>query len=863
MSSQPATYTTTFGEFLRQLRRRVGLTQGELAAAVGFSVAQISFLEKNERRPDLEVITEKFASALQLHDDPRLVQRLLELAAEARGEQPPTLALVERHVRTTIHKEVIDTTSNLPALTTTLVGRQHELEQICKRLMDAPGRLLTLIGAPGVGKTQLGVAVALKLQSLFAEGAYFVALASVTTVEHVAAAILSTLRVSEASTKAPMVRLVETLRRKTILLVLDNLEHLSEIAPLVAELLSECAGLRILATSRAPLRLRAEQRQKVPPLTPAAAVELFLQRARAIDPEFVATESTGQLLTQLCLQLDCLPLAIELIAAHIDLLTPQQMCTQLLERGLDLLDDGAQDLPHHQRTLRTAIGRSYQLLGEQEQALFRACTVFTGGFMLEAVLEVAAALIEPHVPIQSLLSALVNKSLLHVQSESNGGRRLLMLETLREFAHEQSVLQAEEEIIQQRHARYFAALATQVDHHLRTGDQAMWLDQLEREHDNLRAALRWLIGHDAEAAQQMGGALRRFWFMRGHFVEGRRWLEEALAASELPTLGRANALLAAGHFAQVQDQMEEGLRLVEESLVLFRRFNDRVGMATALNEGGWMAHSLTLGVVARSMFEEGLLAARQIGDLRMVADLLVSLGQAIAFDLVEADFARARRYFEESLALCRQQNRRDGVAQALSGYASLEFMSGHNKKAAELCAEAATLYEQLGFQRNVAINLTLWGQCEWFQGHVGEAEAKLRRAEGLYHELEIPWGLATTSRMLVLVALQQNDLAQASRQALESLRLVWQMQDQKQIGESLYVLAGVRLASDDPQAAARLAGAAQALIDSLPRFLTLGFLQWQAATVEKIRAALAEEQFAREWQAGQTMPLAEIVEAVL
>lgn len=435
----------TFGDLLRYLRRRHGLTQAQLGERVGLSGAHISHLEKNQRLPDVMTVTTDFVHALSLQEEPRLVAQLIELAAHARGEHPP-LALVKSHA-IALHEP---SPLHLPHPPNTLIGREHELSRACDRLLEHPGRLLTLIGAPGVGKTRLGMAVAARLGINFRDGAYFVPLATMNDPELLTATVLKALGADEQTLKvqAPATRFIEWGRRKELLLVLDNFEHLSAAAPLVAEWLAACPHLYIVVTSRAPLRLRAEQRLQVLPLSPAAAVELFVQRAHLVEPDFTLTAINQPWIESLCRRLDYLPLAIELMAARLDTCGMQALAARL-EQGatLDLLTGGGQDLPPRHRTLRRAIEYSYALLSEAEQRLFRFLSIMKGPFDSTVIQACGAE--------QATFQRLLQMSLIQKETDEEGNRHYRLLETLREFAREQLISAGESEKVLDWHQAFF------------------------------------------------------------------------------------------------------------------------------------------------------------------------------------------------------------------------------------------------------------------------------------------------------------------------------------------------------------------------------------------------------------------------
>ncbi len=860
----------TFGEFLRQLRRRAGLTQGELAVIVGFSVAQISRLEKDERLPDVAMVVEKFLPALALEDEPRLAQRLLELAAGARGERPPTLVVAQREVRTVVQEVVMASESTLPATLLPLIGREEDVAVISKRIMEAPGRLLTLIGPPGVGKTQLAMTVAAKVQPLFLDGAHFVPLAVVTDPEHVLVAIVAGVGLTESDHKTPRTRLIEHLRRKSTLLVLDNFEQVSAAAPMVADLLGECPGLRVLVTSQEPLRLRTEQRQRVQPLSPAAAVELFFQRAQAIDPDF-DTRTQAAIVTAICLRLDCLPLAIELVAAQLELLTPAQVLAQLQDHALDLLADGPRDLPAHQRTLRNAIHRSYALLDEREQWLFRTLGVFAGGCTVDAlaaVLQGANQRATPHESADQLLlglRTLVRKSLVQQQAAtptiigatSGQQERFTLLTTLAAYAGEQLTAAGEANAQRRSHAVYYLALTQETPQTLLETAKKAWLDQLAAEHDNLRAALTWSLQQEPPLALALAAGLGKFWAIRGHDYEARRWFEQVLAVNPAPTATRAAVLLMAANLARRQADYTVAQMLMAESLTIYGVQQDQAGLAHAQREAGWLEYDLHRQQPTIDHFRASLALYRQLGNQSRVADLLLCLARVMIGQPAYSDEMAGA--LTESLALYRTLGETEGVIQALQLQGEMEMLVGNYAVAEAHFREVLALWRGLDARLHVAWAVALVGEAAWVQNHLADAMICYDEAYQIFAELGNKEGCAILRHHQAQVARRQGAFVIAQERYQEALTLSQSLQNQHMVARSLAGLGGVALALGEVERATTLLSAAQARFAQLAPFLPPADEAEFTGLIQMAQQTLARASYTAAWQAGQQMTVAEVV----
>src|SRR6266567_2165773 len=502
---------------------------------------------------------------------------------------------------------------NLPTQLTPLIGREQEIQAVCSLLRHPEVRLVTLTGPGGVGKTRLSLQVATELLDGFADGICFVPLAPLRDPDLVVPIIAQVLGLKEANEQPLRDLLQASLQDKRLLLLLDNFEQILAAAPKLSDLLADCPHLTILVTSRAVLHLRGEHEFPVPPLTlpdfthlpesealsQYAAVALFLECARAVKSDFELTPANSRAIAEICIRLDGLPLAIELAAARSKLLPPQALLARLRHR-LQVLTSAAQDAPVRQQTLRHALAWSYDLLDAREQRLFRRLSVFVGGCALEAVEGLSTTLGERPSDVLDGVASLMDKSLLQHTGQDGEEPRLVMLETIREYGLEALVASGEMERTRQAHASYYLALAEQAELELGGPQQAVWLDRLEREHDNLRAALSWMVEQgetqqSMEMALRLGGALRPFWWGRGHWSEGRTFLERALAAGgsfpdpRIDPSVRAKALIAAANLAFVQSDYEQTEVLCEESLALYRELGDHYGIAFSLYRLGNVA----------------------------------------------------------------------------------------------------------------------------------------------------------------------------------------------------------------------------------------------------------------------------------
>ena len=632
--------------------------------------------------------------------------------------------------------------NNLPIQPTPLLGREREVAEIADLLRHVDVRLLTLTGTGGTGKTRLALQSAAELIDEFDNGVFLVALAPISDSELVASTVAGALSVSESAGRPLKEDLRDFLSTKKLLLVLDNFEQVVDAAPLVGELLSGCPDLKVLATSRTLLRIYGEHEYAVRPLELPdpdhlppietlrlyEAIRLFIERAHAANTHFSLTNENAPAVAEICARLDGLPLAIELAAARIKLLSPQAMCSRL-GNPLKFLTGGARDLPERQRTLRGAIAWSHALLDEGEQVLFARLSVFSDGCALEAVEAICDPVGDLFIDVLEGLSSLLDKSLLRQEERAEEEPRFVMLKTIREYARERLEVSGKAEEIRRMHAEYFLALAEQ-----QGPEETAWLERLDLEHDNMRAALSWMLeSEDAEPELRLSGALWRFWWMRGHYSEGRRWLEEALAKDGRPSAARAKALEAVGWLADDQGDIDRAVEAAEEGLSLGARVEIESSVtASFLRMLGSAAYVHGDHEQAARLYEESLALSREARDERGIASSLLQLGN-VSGD--RGNHEEAKTFYEEGLALSRKLDDKALLASALISVGAEFLLQGDHERGAMLNEEAAELYRERGNRGHLQYALDNLGWAALMRGNLQQAEVLHRESLALSRQL--------------------------------------------------------------------------------------------------------------------------------
>ncbi|MCS7224303.1 MAG: tetratricopeptide repeat protein [Armatimonadetes bacterium] len=773
--------------------------------------------------------------------------------------------------------------NNLPVQLTSFIGREKEIEEV-KQIIQR-SRMLTLVGTGGVGKTRLSLQVGAEILEDFPGGVWFIELAPITDGAFIPSAIASALSLREEPGKEVMNLIIGYLRDRDCLLVLDNCEHLlDDSARLADRLLKACPKIKILASSRQALGVPGEITWRVPSLpTPEptkkiqpdqmlhyASVRLFEERARTANPSFEINEETAPWVAQICWRLDGIPLALELAAARMRTMTVQQIA-QRLDRMFQILTAGSRTLLPRQQTLRALIDWSYDLLQPKERIVFRRLSVFSGSFT-----EQAAEAIIPDLPdraaenpdeavedfeLITILADLVDKSLL-LLDDSSTEVRYRMLQTLRAYAEEKLAGTGEAEILKRRHAEHYVAFAEEAEGKLSGADQKVWLEKLDWDHDNIRAAIQWALEAEPSLAFRFVNALWRFWEVRGFWSEGREWLERCLGKrDQVSDQLAAEAFLSAGVLSWHQGDYPRAEQSFQEALALFEQVGDPRGVANALNNLGLVAHARGDFRSARSYYERALEVQRERKNDRGIATALNNLG-LIAFE--QGDFETALKFYQEALQIQRKIGHRGWQATTLNNLGLVAFEIGRLDEALRYHEESLAIRKELGDRAGTAMSYCNLGDV-WLQkdGDIEKAESFYKESLILRRDLGDKMGVALSLHRLGCLELIRDNWDDAEKLLAECLSIFYSLEMKEGIAIALEALAQLFCRQGNGVDAVLLLGAATALREQIGIPLLPSQRPLIDSCTSRLKEGLGTERFQEIFEQGKRQPLEEVVRIAL
>ncbi|HSL28548.1 MAG TPA: tetratricopeptide repeat protein [Anaerolineales bacterium] len=869
----------SFGNWVKRRRKALDLTQQELARRVGCSASLIFKIESDERRPSrqvaglladhLQIPPEQRSLFFKVARQEKSIEHLDSIALAAAQGFAADAILAPQSSPAPVSEPF---ESYLPGPLTALIGREHEVGMVLQQLQNPACRLLTLTGPGGVGKTRLALEVAHTLCDVFEHGVYFVSLAGTASAEFILPAIADALRFTFSHVGDPKTQLLHYLRGKRILLVLDNLEHLLNDVRLISELLQFCPELKILATSREQLNLRAEWafavqglplpgRLRLETLEANSAAALFLQRARQARLDFAPAVEDLPYIERICQLVEGLPLGLELAAAWVRTLSCREIA-QEIESNIDFLASPARDVPQRHRSMRAVFEYSWQLLSAEEQQVMMGLSVFRGGFTRETAAQVASAALP-------VLSSLVDKSLVRHGTD----KRYDLHEMVRQYAYDQLVKSGRLKEIRDRHFDFFLRLAEDSRSKLRGPDQLTWLSLVESDYDNLRAALEWSLRFEGsrgevsaeqeqavQNALKLTGALYILWWMRNYTSEGRKWLQRALdlPARQLVTWDRFRSANAAVILAVAQSDNHMALQLANRNFELANQLNDMSLLAFAHHARGVVFWKLKEYESANDQCQRALELFRILDNRPAAAGVLQSLGR-IAMN--QHSLALAKTYLDESAQLLGEFGDTFEYNEILCDLGLLAYLQKDFAGARAYHERTLALFRKVGNVTGIEMALNRLADVARAQGHYEEAGLLYTEAFAIYRETGDKDEIASLLHNLGYIATNRGDLGEALSNFREALELQCDLYNEAGIAECLAGVAAVLTSGGQMEDAARLFGAAESIRERV------GAVVWPANEMEmerclhRLRAALPEAQLRAAWAQGRGMSLQQAIAA--